>query len=79
MIDPRTTHEMTGAVNLRDVRQSNHGITADEHDLALTIAYEMAEQAGINLDAMIAAQRQSETAYKARMDEAGRLGRIFEG
>lgn len=62
-----TAAQISGYPDYRTDEQSDHDITAEEHDLACELAHEMAARYGIDLDAMVAAQHASEAAYREQI------------
>lgn len=59
--------QIAGYTDYRTDEQSDHEITAEEHDLACEVAHEKAARHGIDLDAMVANQYASEAAYREQM------------
>ena len=52
--------QIAGYTNYHTDEQSDHEITAAEHDMACEVSHEMAARHGIDLDALVAKQHASE-------------------
>lgn len=64
-MNAKTAAQIAGLVDPKTVGQADHPITAEERSLAIEVGHEMAERAGIDLDALV-------REHEADQREAGR-------
>lgn len=62
-METKIASQIAGITDYRTVGQADHAITADEHALAVEVGHEIATRHGIDLDAYIAGQRESENKF----------------